>query len=121
MDQKLAEQYDGFVEEFLRNHEYYNQKSRAFFYEQVDSILKGKFVLDVACGDGKDINHYRKKGARVTGIDASHELVSRANELLGAESVDYGYMEKLPYTNGYFDVVLSKWAMQSSTNVPKVI
>lgn len=121
MDKSLAGQYDGFVEAFLKDHAYYNRDSRAFFYDQIEDHLNGKDVLDVACGDGQDLKHYASLGAHVTGIDASRELVSKAKALVGDAAVSHGYMEDLPYADNSFDVVLSKWAMQSSRDVPKVI
>lgn len=119
MNKELAQQYNGFLKDFLKDHAKFNADSRKYFYNQVDEQLKNKLVLDMACGDGQDILHYRSLGATVIGIDASSKLVNIANSLGG--NVDLGYMENLPYPDRCFDIVLSKWALQSSTDVPKVV
>ncbi len=43
-------------------------------------IKKGEHVFDVACGQGFFAREFFKKGALVTGIDISSELIARAKE-----------------------------------------
>ncbi len=43
-------------------------------------IGPGQHILDIACGTGILFDHYRKRGAAVTGIDISPEMVRIARE-----------------------------------------
>jgi len=120
--EKLNLQYDDFSKEFIDGTEIYNEKSRIAYYSVLkDIIFDGKKVLDVGCGDGWDINKISKRGAKMYGIDSSSDLVRIAREDNPKASIIEGNMESLPYENEFFDVVLSKYAIQTSTNVPKVI
>ncbi len=122
MDKRLAHQYDGFVDNFLKDHHKYNEDSRRYFYSRLeDSIKPGNKLLDVACGDGKDLAYYSEKGAICFGIDSSKELIKKARINCPSADIAEGYMERLPYKDNSFDIVLSKWAMQSSNDIPKVI
>jgi 2-polyprenyl-3-methyl-5-hydroxy-6-metoxy-1,4-benzoquinol methylase len=50
--------------------------------------LKGKKILDIACGQGAFCRALAEKGAGVTGVDASKELVRMARER-GPETIRY--------------------------------
>jgi len=49
-------------------------------------VASGKKVLDVACGTGVLIPDYVKRGARVTGIDLSTEMIRIAREKFAGEA-----------------------------------
>jgi len=70
-------------------------------------------VLDVACGTGVVSVTAARLGARVTGLDLTPELLERAREnarIAGVE-IDWheGDVEKLPFGDAAFDVVLSEF------------
>ena len=44
-------------------------------------LLKGKRVLDLGCGPGKEVQELNKKGLEVTGLDLSNEMIKRAKTL----------------------------------------
>jgi ubiquinone/menaquinone biosynthesis C-methylase UbiE len=74
----------------------------------------GESVLDVGCGTGSSaIAAKARVGAagRVAGIDASPEMIARARRKAGKAGVDADFevaaIEKLPFPDGAFDVVLS--------------
>jgi len=70
-------------------------------------------VLDVGCGTGVVAVTAARLGARVTGLDLTPELLERAREnaVLAQVSIDFheGDVEKLPFVDNEFDVVLSQY------------
>jgi SAM-dependent methyltransferase len=62
-------------------------------------------LLDVGCGSGLFSNLAYQKGAEVTGVDASDELIAQAKERNPAINFITGEMEELPFGNGLFDIV----------------
>ena len=76
-------------------------------------VRSGQRVLDVACGTGVVALTAATRGARVTGIDMTPELIQRAreNSQLCALDVDWheGDVEDLPFQDREFDVVLSQY------------
>lgn len=70
-------------------------------------------VLDVGCGTGVVAVTAARRGARVTGLDLTPELLERARENAGIAKVtiDFheGDVERLPFDDSEFDVVLSQY------------
>jgi 2-polyprenyl-3-methyl-5-hydroxy-6-metoxy-1,4-benzoquinol methylase len=73
----------------------------------------GVRVLDVACGTGVVAITAARQGARVTGLDLTPALLelARENSRIAGVEVDWheGDVEKLPFENSSFDVVLSQF------------
>jgi SAM-dependent methyltransferase len=76
-------------------------------------IRAGDRVLDVACGTGVVAVTAARLGARVTGLDLTPKLLTRAHEnsRIAEVEVDWreGDVEKLPFEDGVFDAVLSQY------------
>lgn len=76
-------------------------------------VRAGQQVLDVACGTGVVSVTAARLGARVTGLDLTPELLERAREngRIAGVNVDWheGDVEKLPFGDAAFDVVLSQF------------
>jgi SAM-dependent methyltransferase len=76
-------------------------------------VRAGHRVLDVACGTGVVAVTAARLGARVTGLDLTPELLTRARENAGIAGVDIawyeGDAEQLPFGDADFDVVLSQF------------
>lgn len=75
-------------------------------------IRAGERVLDIACGTGNTALAARARGAVVTGLDLTPELLASAKR----RAVEEGYAdiawregdaERLPFPDGAFDVVVS--------------
>ena len=70
-------------------------------------------VLDVACGTGVVAVTAARLGARVTGLDLTPALLERAREnaSLAHVAIDFheGDVERLPFDDSEFDVVLSQY------------
>src|SRR3989338_2902817 len=77
-------------------------------------------VLDLACGDGLDLAYYKELGAEIYGLDASEELTKIARERLPGADIRVGLFESNPFEDNFFDVVLSKYAIQTSSNLSPV-
>jgi SAM-dependent methyltransferase len=76
-------------------------------------VRAGQRVLDVACGTGVVSVTAARLGAHVTGLDLTPELLERARENSRTAGVDVewieGDVEKLPFGDAAFDVVLSEF------------
>lgn len=119
----ISKQYDDFAEDFSKIHdigENSNRENRKVFYGRIDFIRPGMSVLDLGCGDGLDLAYYKTLGVEVSGFDISEKLVKIAKERLPEINIQIGSFEKMPFQNGYFDVVLSKYAIQTSGDLAPV-
>jgi SAM-dependent methyltransferase len=76
-------------------------------------VRSGQQVLDVACGTGVVSVTAARLGAGVTGLDLTPELLARARENARIARVEIvwheGDVEKLPFGDAAFDVVLSEF------------
>jgi ubiquinone/menaquinone biosynthesis C-methylase UbiE len=88
-------------------------------------IRAGERVLDVACGTGNTALMARARGAAVTGLDLTPELLAVAGRR-GAEA-GYGDItwkegdaENLPFPDGAFDVVVSSCGLMFAPDQQKV-
>lgn len=76
-------------------------------------ISKGQNILDVACGTGVASVPAARLGAKVTALDLTPELLERArfNASLAEVTIAFheGDVEKLPFAESVFDVVVSQF------------
>lgn len=78
------------------------------------AVTSGEKVLDVGCGTGVVAITAARRGASVSGLDLTPELLehARANEkIAGCGAIEWteGDAEQLPYPDESFDVVLSQF------------
>lgn len=77
--------------------------------------VKGRAILDAGCGTGNYSLEAARKGAAVTGVDDSFEMLSSACEKAGKEGLNIGLCladaASLPFHDGRFDIVLSVCAL----------
>ncbi|MCC7436655.1 class I SAM-dependent methyltransferase [Candidatus Nomurabacteria bacterium] len=120
MNKDIRKQYNNFHDLYTENFAD-DEVSNSLFHKTIDFNLEKKKILDVGCGDGKDLVILSKKTKKIFGIDPSIEFLKKAqiNNPSGIFKEAVG--EKIPFQNESFDVVVSKWAIQTSTNVPKVL
>lgn len=78
-------------------------------YQFAAQLVKGKTVLDAACGEGYGSSLLAETASRVTGLDIDKEAVEQANKKYGVEKLSYcsGSVEKLPFEDQSFDVIVS--------------
>lgn len=92
---------------------------------RVAKVRPGEQVLDVATGTGITAIAARERGATVTGIDLTPELIEVAKRKAAAEGfsdIDFreGDAEALPFPDASFDVVLSTCGHMFAPDQPKV-
>ena len=72
---------------------------------------RGLRILDVGCGDGVLATQLAQGGARVTGLDASTDMLAAAQRRARAAGVEVdlveGVADNLPFPTGQFDCVVS--------------
>lgn len=116
----IKEQYNSFHDIYTKNFTD-DEVSNTLFHKTIDFDLNKKKVLDVGCGDGVDLAILSKQGVQVFGIDPSKEFIKKAQENNPTGFFKEGVGENIPFEDEMFDVVISKWAMQTSTDVPAVL
>ncbi|MGH8632606.1 MAG: class I SAM-dependent methyltransferase [Burkholderiales bacterium] len=88
-------------------------------------IRAGERVLDVACGTGNTALMARARGAAVTGLDLTPELLVIAQKRAAEEGYGdivwkEGDAENLPFADGTFDVVVSSCGLMFAPDQQKV-
>lgn len=71
--------------------------------------VRGFDVADIGCGTGRHAVRLAGAGARVTGVDFSHEMLERAQAKPGAEGiqfVEHDLHRALPFADRSFDLVI---------------
>ena len=68
-------------------------------------LASGARALEVGCGSGTFLRLAANRGARVTGIDASEELVQLARKRVPEADVRVADLESLPFGDASFDAV----------------
>lgn len=119
--EEIKKQYNTFHKSYSDNLEEQNEISNKLFHTTINFNLKNKKVLDVGCGDGVDLAILAKRGAKVFGIDPSIEFIKKAQINNPTGIFKEGIGENIPADDKSFDVVVSKWAIQTSPDVPKVL
>ncbi len=92
---------------------------------RVARVRAGERVLDVACGTGNTAVMARARGAAVTGLDLTPELLAVARQRAAEEGYDditwqEGDAENLPFPDGAFDVVVSSCGLMFAPDQQKV-
>ncbi|MES2684546.1 MAG: methyltransferase domain-containing protein [Pseudomonadota bacterium] len=92
---------------------------------RVARVRAGERVLDLATGTGITAIAARERGAQVTGVDLTPELVAIARSKAaqaGFSDIDFqeGDAEALPFADASFDVVLSTCGHMFAPDQPKV-
>ena len=62
-------------------------------------------MLEVGCGSGVFLRAAAERGAQISGLDASPELVALARARVPAADVRVGDLQFLPYPDDAFDLV----------------
>jgi ubiquinone/menaquinone biosynthesis C-methylase UbiE len=88
-------------------------------------IRAGERVLDVACGTGNTALVARARGAAVTGLDLTPELLAVAQKRAAEEGYTdiiwrEGDAERLPFADGVFDVVVSSCGLMFAPDQQRV-
>ncbi len=83
-----------------------------------DQILRGNIapgmrVLDAGCGYGRNLVHLLREGCEIFALDADADGVAHVRQLsaslrtsLAAENFQVGFIERMPFSDGFADVVI---------------
>ena len=86
--------------------------------------ISGRDVLDVGCGDGDLAVELSRRGATVTGIDASPDMIEAARARAKREGADIsftvGEADRIPFAAERFDVVVAVTILCFVSNVAPV-
>jgi ubiquinone/menaquinone biosynthesis C-methylase UbiE len=77
--------------------------------------IKGRDVLDVGAGTGRHAIRLAERGARVTAVDFSREMLAKAQQKRGADNVRWlmhDVAQPLPFAANSFDRVLSALVLE---------
>jgi ubiquinone biosynthesis O-methyltransferase len=81
---------------------------RRLIFELLGDV-RGRSVLDVGCGDGELAVELWKRGANVTGIDASREMIEAARSRAQREGAEIEFSAtdagNIPFASERFDIV----------------
>ena len=106
-----ANDYDGFAAAYTDDSDAGIQNA---YYERPAILalagdVVGRQILDAGCGSGPLFAELRDRGALVTGIDASTEMLQLARQRLGPEAdLRVGDLaDPLPFPTGSFDDVMA--------------
>lgn len=112
--EKTIETYEALAEEFTKEHfDIAEIKSIADFFIQ---DLKGKKILDVGCGPGRDSKYFSENGFDVTGIDAAANFIKIASKNAPRAKFIKMDMRNLDFPENSFDGI---WACASFLHIPK--
>jgi malonyl-CoA O-methyltransferase len=112
---KWAPLYDGYPNALIYSEE-------PIVHELVGDV-RGKRVLDVACGTGRHTLWLEDKGAQVTAVDRSAAMLAVAKAKRPASSVTWleGDVAQLPVADASFDVVVNALVMEHVAHVAPAI
>lgn len=107
--------YDGFAREYARNNE--SNPFNALYERPAIMALAGEVhglrVLDAGCGTGLHAEELIRRGAAVTGVDLSKDMLAVARERLGPDTplLQGDLSQPLVFEDNSFDLVLSSLVM----------
>jgi SAM-dependent methyltransferase len=88
---------------------------------QETAVAKNTSIVDIGCGSGIFCEMAAKRGARVSGLDASEQLLAIARQRVPSGDFRTGEMEDLPYDDQTFDIVTGFSSFQFAANPIKAL
>ncbi len=100
---------------------------KAIYEPAIDELLgdvRGKRILDAGCGEGSYCRKLSSKGALVTGIDSSKDMIAIAMRKSPGHNVDYEMMDlgqRLNLKDRQFDIVLANMVLMDMPRIAVAI
>jgi ubiquinone/menaquinone biosynthesis C-methylase UbiE len=127
---RIVKQWDVAAEswvDFVRQgKDYYRDElNNPAAFELIGNV-KGRLVLDLACGEGYNTRILARKGAITTGVDFSTKLIDLARKKEAKEQLGIYYhisdvADLLQFSNNHFYIVTCFMALQDIENYEKAI
>ena len=75
-------------------------------YAIAQELVKGKKVLDIACGEGYGVNLLAKQAGHATGVDNDEETIRKAKKKYKAGNITFktGSALQIPAENNCFEI-----------------
>jgi ubiquinone/menaquinone biosynthesis C-methylase UbiE len=122
MDYSIANVYDKLSETYMNDIDgssHYNSLyERPAMMSQLPIKLEGMNILDAGCAAGWYSQAFIQKGAEVTALDFSENMVKAAKERLTdkANVIQHDLREDLPFGDNQFDIIVSSLTMHYIEN-----
>ncbi len=112
--EKTIETYEATADDFAKEH--FDIAEIKTIVDVFIKYLKGKKILDIGCGPGRDSKYFLENGHEVTGIDATASFIKIAAKNVPAAKFFKMDMRKLDFPENSFDGI---WACASFLHIPK--
>ncbi len=116
-EKNIAAIYDRIADDYYRSrtldtkariyHDYLEKPA----LKSVVGGVKNKRVLDLGCGPGILTDYFRRKGAKISGVDISKKEIEIARSEFKGIDFKVASAYKLPYPPNTFDMVISSWVI----------
>jgi ubiquinone/menaquinone biosynthesis C-methylase UbiE len=111
------------------SHTYHENRSLAISdYTELPAVMslvgevQGQRVLDAGCGPGRHSRKLIEKGASVTGIDVSREMIAIAREYCGNKGKFFtANFEQARFKRASFDLIIASLSLMYSKDLNPVI
>ena len=118
--EKFSKEYFDEIEDYR-----YKVEPEIFSFAQF-TRYHGQKVLEVGVGAGTDFLQWVRAGVKAYGVDLTEEAVNHVKKRLdiyhlSAEDIRVADAEKLPYENGYFDLIFSFGVIHHSPDTVKAL
>lgn len=97
-----------------------HQGYQIHFLNQIKNDLKGKTLLDYACGNGFYMKHAQDCGAKTVGVEFDKDFVSILNEKTDLEILTYNGLERI-YQAKKFDYIHLGHVLEHLSNPTELI
>lgn len=104
----------------LKIYKNYDHILETVYNEATKFNIKNAKVLDIGVGTGNLASKFLGKGCEVTGIDQSKEMLSIAKIKFPNLKLRLGEFLKIPYSDKYFDIIVSTYAFHHLNEKEKV-
>lgn len=120
MKNNLSTQYNNVASEFNSVFGEMNAPSVEAFNATLEPYLaNSKTAIDFGCGIGDIIIYLQSRGIVCSGVDSSSEMIAHAKQIVESD-IRCEDFAKTSFESNSFDLVTSKWAMQTSPNIAPI-
>ncbi len=91
-----------------------------YLYGIVSNHSKNSQIIDIGCGDGRDLEELFKLGyTNLTGIEPSEAFLKAAQKRQIGAHIKEGHFEDIPVQNKTIDVAISRYSMMLTDNLSR--